>query len=108
MKLFLDSNIFLRLLVPENQKFTSECQKIFKMVKDGTIIPYTSDIVIVEVSYVLNKLYKIEKSRIIEWQKDLLTKAINCLPQNLQLSYCCILDQFVRRKRFQIYIASKR
>lgn len=107
MRLFLDSNIFLRLLVPEDQKQTSECKELFNRIRAGAITPLTSDIVIAEVNYVLTKLYKIEKSKVVEWQKDLLKltnlnliqttdvqKAINLYEKlNIKFGDCLIATQ---------------
>ena len=107
MRLFLDSNIFIRLLVPENPQQTSECEEIFKKIETGSITPLTSDIVITEVSYVLSRIYKIEKTKVVEWQKDLLKipnlilvqktdvqKAINFYEKfNIKFGDCLIATQ---------------
>lgn len=72
MRLFLDSNVILRFLVPENKKMLAECEIIFNKIERGQIIPLISDIVIMEVSFVLTRIYKKDKVRVIEWLKDLL------------------------------------
>ena len=65
-KIFLDSNIFLRFLVPEDSKSFQGCQQIFERIAQGTIFPYTSDIVITEVIFTLIRTYKFAKTEIIK------------------------------------------
>ena len=65
-KLFLDTNIFLRFIVLENQKSHNETKAIFLLFKDGVFRPYTSNIVISELIYVLTKIYKQSKNDAIK------------------------------------------
>ncbi len=65
-KLFLDTNIFLRFIVLENQRSYNETKAIFLLFKDGVFRPYTSNIVISELIYVLTKIYKQSKYKTIK------------------------------------------
>ena len=58
MRIFLDSNIFLRYFVPEQTSMYDECESILRGIENGIHQPYTSAIVVLECSYVLGKLYK--------------------------------------------------
>ncbi len=64
MRLFLDSNIFLRYFVPEQAGMYEECEALFKGVQDGVHQPYISPIVILECSYVLTKVYSFPLKRV--------------------------------------------
>lgn len=72
MKIFLDTNIFLRLLIPKDKHSAEECHTVINNVESGTIEGFTSTIVISELIYVLLKLYKIEKYQVLEWINDVL------------------------------------
>ncbi|MBI2620846.1 PIN domain-containing protein [candidate division WWE3 bacterium] len=65
-KLFLDTNIFLRFIVLEDQKSHNETKAIFLLFRAGRLKPYTSNIVISELIYVLVKIYKQRKSKVIK------------------------------------------
>lgn len=64
MKIFLDSNIFLRYFTPEDKNSYEECSKIFHAIEIGTHQPYTSAIVTLECSYVLKKLYTFSRNQV--------------------------------------------
>lgn len=59
IKIFLDSNIFLRVFLKDNQKHYNQATQILTLVKEGNIQPYTSTIVFLEVNYVLRSFYKL-------------------------------------------------
>lgn len=65
-KLFLDTNIFLRFTILEDQKSHNESKAIFLLFKDGVFRPYTSNIVLSELIYVLIKIYKQSKKEVIK------------------------------------------
>lgn len=65
MKLFLDTNIFIRYLVPENQTIYAECTKLITLIQKGTIIPYVTNVVFQEILYVLTKQYKFTKKEVV-------------------------------------------
>lgn len=50
---FLDTNIFLRLLVPTDKRKTEACDALFQRIRSGDEAVTTSEIVIAEVAYVL-------------------------------------------------------
>ena len=70
MKIFIDSNVFLRLLVPEDETSYNQCQQIFNQISAGQIAPYCSNIVLLEVVYTLNRTYKFPKAKILSWLND--------------------------------------
>ena len=72
MKLFFDSNIFLRYLVPENPKSYENCTKLIELAESGEITPYISNVVVQEIIYILQKMYKFNKKRIFNWLAQLI------------------------------------
>lgn len=72
MKVFLDSNIFLRYLVPENPSSHNECTAIIGAVENGQLVPYISNIVIQEILYSLIRIYKFDKKTVLSWLSDLM------------------------------------
>jgi predicted nucleic-acid-binding protein len=69
---FLDPNIVLRFLIDEHTIQHRECVRCFVAITDGLIRPYTSNIVIAEIHYVLIKLYKQPKASVVESIETLL------------------------------------
>lgn len=65
MKIFIDTSIFIRLLVKDNEKKLEECINLFSLVEEGKLIPYISSTVVSEIIFVLTKIYKIPKASVI-------------------------------------------
>ncbi|MDP3734859.1 MAG: PIN domain-containing protein [bacterium] len=64
---FLDSNIVLRFLVPEDQKIHSECARLFDLVEARGIEARTSSCVCAEVVWVLRGgVYQFSKEKATE------------------------------------------
>lgn len=63
-KIFLDTNVFLRFFVPENEQIFQECSSLFASIKEGLLLPYTSDIVMLECYYVLTSFYKAKEVKV--------------------------------------------
>ncbi len=66
MKYFIDTNIFLRVLTGDNRKQYTESIQILSSVKNNKLDAYTSSLVIAELVWVLEKLYKYPKTFVIE------------------------------------------
>ena len=61
---FLDTNIFLRTLIKEDEKTFAECIALFKLLEDGQIQAYTNILVIAEINFVLSSYYKFPKQKV--------------------------------------------
>jgi predicted nucleic acid-binding protein len=60
-KVFIDTNIFIYFL-DENESIKKQnCEKLFKAIESGKIKPYSSNIVFMELIYVLVKTFKQSK-----------------------------------------------
>lgn len=57
-KIFIDTNILVYLLIKDQPKKQKECKKLLEIIEVGKIKPYSSDIVFMELVYVLVKHYK--------------------------------------------------
>lgn len=73
MKIFVDSNIWLRFVLADEEKSFKSCQRLFQLIETGKIKPYTSTIVLLEVDYVLAAFYKIPPNSVFQDLKDILT-----------------------------------
>ncbi len=69
-KYFLDTNIFLRLIVKDNKKFAKECEFLFKKIKEGKINAFTSNLVLTEMYWVLKSFYQLPKEQLVEILKS--------------------------------------
>lgn len=66
MEYFVDTNIFLRLFVKEDEKSFKECYQFFKLMEGRKIRAFTSPLVLVEIDWVLESFYKFQKDKAIE------------------------------------------
>lgn len=62
----IDTNIFLRILVKENDRMFAECTEVMHLVARGDIVAYTSTLVLAEIHYVLSSLYKRSRQSITD------------------------------------------
>jgi predicted nucleic-acid-binding protein len=69
---FFDTNIFLRVLVREDEKTFSECVRLLESVKNGKIKACTSSLVLAEIQWVLGSVYKFSKNETVEAIKGVL------------------------------------
>ena len=60
-KIFLDTNIFLRFFINDNENKFLDCVKLFQKIKEGLITPYTSNVVFIEFLYTAIRFYKFSK-----------------------------------------------
>lgn len=63
---FIDSNIFLRTLINDNEKSFNECVGFLELVKDGKIKAQTSCLVLLEVNWTLLGFYNSGKDKAVE------------------------------------------
>lgn len=60
-KIFIDTNIFIYFLDKSKSKKHNDCSSLFRLIESGKINPYTSNIVFMELVYILVKHYKQSK-----------------------------------------------
>lgn len=61
---FLDANIFLRLLIREDDKVYQKCYKLIEIVKSGKIKAVTSQLVLAEIAWTLSSYYKYPREKV--------------------------------------------
>jgi len=84
---FLDTNIFLRVLIREEQQTHSDCLSLLKAVKDGKIHAVTSDLVLAEVAWTLNSYYRFPRERTVQ--------ALESIVQLRNLEFSSFPDRFL-------------
>lgn len=65
MKIFLDTNIYIRFFTKDKPEVWPQCQSIFQLVIEEKINLYISNIVVAEILFVLIKTYKFAKNEVI-------------------------------------------
>ncbi len=78
MKIFLDSNIFLRAILKDDEVKARNCLKLFEKVDRGEIKAATSMLVLNEILWVLEG-YKAERAKIAERLKAVATSNVEIL-----------------------------
>lgn len=63
-KLFIDTSVFIRFFTQDDQGKYDDCVKLLELIEKGTVRPYTSNIVFLEIFFVLTSLYKFEKLQV--------------------------------------------
>ena len=66
MLYFIDTNIFLRVLVKENEKVFKDCQRFLSLIRQNKIKAFTSTIILSEIDWALESFYKFPKVKVVE------------------------------------------
>lgn len=72
MKIFIDTNILIRFFTHDLEEKIEECEKLFEFIRDGKIKPYISNIVILELIFVLIRQYKFKEEIVLKAVDNLL------------------------------------
>lgn len=72
MKIFIDTNVWLRFLLADVERQYQECLALFSKIEEGKFKPYTSTVVVLEINYVLTSLLKIKKTSVLKDIKTIL------------------------------------
>lgn len=68
---YIDSNVFIRLFVNDNEKMHAECRTLIDLMRQKRINAGTSALVLAEVQWVLGSFYAFPKHRVIEALKGI-------------------------------------
>lgn len=66
MKYFLDTNIFLRTLIKEDERAFSECLNLLEAVKEGKVKAATAHIILAEIAWTLSSYYDFPKAKVTQ------------------------------------------
>ena len=64
MKYFIDTNIFLRVLIKEDEKIFEECQQFLKAIRENKLKGVTSHLVLAEIAWTLSSYYQFSREDI--------------------------------------------
>lgn len=92
MEYFIDSNVFLRILVKEDERTFRECYQFLKLVDNRRLKAITSSLVLSEIDWVLEGFYKFKKSEVIK-----------CLESILKLKGLKIIDKIEAILAVELY-----
>lgn len=92
MRYFVDTNIFLRTLIKENEKSFTECYRFLQAVKTNKIKAVTSTIILAEIVWTLSSYYIFPKEKI--------TQAIRSI---INLRGLKIIDKFNHLKAIELF-----
>lgn len=65
-KIFIETSVFIRFLTKDDKRKLQDCIRLFRRVEVGKTRPYTSNIVIQEILFVLTRIYNFSKSEVIK------------------------------------------
>jgi len=63
-KVFIDTSIFIRFFTKDIETKYQECEDFFRLIESGSIKPYTSNIVLMEIIFVLTRQYKFSGTKV--------------------------------------------
>lgn len=66
VKVFLETSVLIRFLTADDEKKFNDCVRLLEIIEKGNIRPYISNIVILEIIFVLTRLYKFSKKEVLE------------------------------------------
>ncbi len=66
-KLFLDTNIFLRFFLRDNESHYQNVYRLFAKIEEGIFKPYTSSIVFLKLNYVVRNIYKLPIDEVLDY-----------------------------------------
>jgi len=72
-KVFIDTSVFVRFLTKDDPKKFTDCQSFFEQVQAGKLRPYTSNIVFLELHFVLHRLYDFPAVKVNQALEKILT-----------------------------------
>lgn len=70
-KIFIDTNVWLRFFLRDNDQYAS-VKKLVELVEEGKFLPYISPIVLLELTFVLGKTYKLPKEKLNSYVQAIL------------------------------------
>lgn len=65
-KVFLETSLFIRYLTHDDEEKYRECTLFLARIESGELTPYLSNIVILEIIFVLTRVYKFSKQRVFD------------------------------------------
>ncbi|OGD92618.1 hypothetical protein A2697_00455 [Candidatus Curtissbacteria bacterium RIFCSPHIGHO2_01_FULL_41_44] len=116
-KIFLETSVFIRYFTADDKKKFKDCVRLLEIIEKGKARPYTSNIVIFEVLFVLARIYKFSKKEVLEGIQKILDlrnltlvektntrKALETFQKlNIKFPDCLITTQVPRNSKIATY-----
>jgi predicted nucleic acid-binding protein len=64
-KCFVETSVFIRFYTKDHEDKYKDCLQLFKLIESGKITPYTSNIVVQEIIYILTRHYKFPVNEVL-------------------------------------------
>jgi uncharacterized protein len=103
---FLDTNIFLRTLVKENEEVYKNCYSLLNNIKHNKYEAVTSHLVLAEISWTLSSYYKFPKNKVILGLNSIINLRGLTLIDNFDMSQALVLYKNKEVKYIDSMIAS--
>lgn len=71
-KIFLETSFFIRYFTADDKEKFEDCRELLEATEKGRLRPYTSNIVLLEILFVLTKVYKFSKKEALEGIKKVI------------------------------------
>ncbi|MEK7524747.1 MAG: PIN domain-containing protein [Patescibacteria group bacterium] len=108
MKYFIDTNVFLRVLIKEDPESFNSGLKLLEKVKKGNIKAVTSSLVLAEISWTLGSFYKFKKNDIVRSIKSIISLHGLTIVDEIDWLYALDLYSAKKTKLIDCLIASKK
>lgn len=92
MRYFIDTNVFLRVLVKEDERSFNECCQLLELIKTNKIKGVISSIILAEIVWTLSSYYKFSKQKVAQAVRSVINL------RGLQ-----IIDRFDHRQSLNFY-----
>lgn len=70
MKYLIDTNVFIRFLVKDNERMFKDCEHLFLSLEKGSVLGFVPSHVMTELVWVLQSFYRFEKQKIVSALKS--------------------------------------
>lgn len=71
-KVFIETSVFIRYLTKDDPDKFNDCVRLFERIEEGKLTPYVSNVVIMEIIFVLIGLYRFSKRKVLAAVADVL------------------------------------
>lgn len=92
MKVFLDTNIFIRFFVPEDEETHERVRSLIEKCGKGNFLPYTSSFVLLECSFILHRIYGFPDIRVQD-----------CLEKIIAMRNMIVVDRSDTRRALEMW-----
>lgn len=102
----IDSNIFLRFLVRDDERMWKDCVGFFQAIEHGQVNAYIPTVIAAEIQFVLFSFYGFERSRIVDALKRIATMPNLRIHDDLVLPQAIFLYEKKNVKFIDCFLAS--